>query len=227
MKKMITVTVRLLIAVGLAVIIVAGWLLFKDIARTWGGYSFFNVYRENGTLEKEVCFKDGRFVRVTREYSLEGAFEKEWFNNGNYRQYFKNGKVQYELIKDKRNPEIYTIKTYHENGRLATKQVYRGARLLNKKGKSFYGVYRYFYQNGDIRKEESYKDGKMNGPWREYYKSGDLKLEFIADKENRYVNGKSYYESGRIESIIEQRLDGPVMIKYDPAGDPISEHNMF
>jgi len=178
-------------------------------------------------LEKEVCFKDGRFVRVTKKYSPKGVLEEERFNNGNFRKYSQAGEVQYELLRNKRNPGIHTIKTYHENGKLAIKHVYRGTKLLDKTGKPFNGVYQYFYQNGSILKEETYEDGNMNGPWREYYKSGNLKFEFIMAKGKGYVSGKSYYESGQIKSIIEQRPDGPVMVKYDLAGNPISEYNMF
>lgn len=226
MKKRIAFSVRVLIAVSLGVLIGVGWLLFKDFARARGGYSFFYVYRENGTLEKEVCFKDGEFERITKKYSSNGTLEDEWFNDGSFRRYSDNGKVKYELLKNKNDPEIKTIKTYYEDGRLATKHVYRRGRLLDKKGKPFNGVYQYSYQNGSIRKEETYKDGRMNGPWREYYKNGNLKFEFITAEGNRYVSGKSYYEGGQIKGVIEQRPGGPVMVKYDLAGNPISEYNM-
>ena len=227
MKKRVAVIVRFLIVAGLAVIIGVGSLFYKEFSRTWGGYSFFEVYRDDGTLEKEVCYKDGEFVRVTREYSEEGVLEIEAFNDGSYREYYKNGNIKDEIIKDKRNFKIYTIKTYYENGKVDSKQVYWGAKLLDKNKKPFNGVYKYYYQNGNIRKEETYKNGKMNGPLKEYYKNGNLKFEFMTTERNRYVSGKSYYEGGQIESNIEQRLEGPVMVKYNLSGELTSEHNMF
>ena len=227
MKKWTAFSVRALIAVSLGVLIGIGWLLFQDSARTRDGYRFFNVYREDGTLEKEVCFKDGRFERVTKKYSPKGVLEEERLNNGNFRKYSQTGKVQYELLRNNRDSRTHTIKTYHEDGKLAVKHVYRGTKLLDKTGKPFNGVYQYFYQDGSISKEETYKDGRINGLWREYYKNGNLKFEFIMAKGSGYVSGKSYYEGGQIKSVIEQRPDGSVMVKYDLAGNPISEHNMF
>ena len=227
MKKTVNLVIKTLIIAGGGAAIVAGWLFYQGFSRTLGGYRFFKIYRPDGTLQREECFKNGDFIRITKEYSSEGNLKEEWSRYGDYRRYADNGKLQYELVRNKKDPQIFMVKTYFENGKLDTRQVYAGAKLLDKRGKPFNGVYRYYYQDGTLRKEETYKKGVMNGPWREYYENGKLRFEFIMAEGNKYIGGKSYYKEGQIESAIEQRMEGPVMVKYDLSGNPVSEYSLF
>ena len=54
-----------------------------------------------------------------------------------------------------------------------------------------------YYENGQIKEEKNYKDGKKDGKWIWYYKNGRIKFE------NNYkdgeLNGKmtSYFENGQ------------------------------
>ena len=61
------------------------------------------------------------------------------------------------------------------------------------------GKWTWYYENGQIEREGSYKDGEIEGRWRKYYKNGQIWGEgnFKDGKED----GKHtrYYENGQIE----------------------------
>ena len=71
-----------------------------------------------------------------------------------------------------------------------------GLNVLNKsyvpKGT---GVNKDFYENGNLKEEVNYSDGKLNGMYREFYSDGSLKSEC------NYLNGiivgklKEYYHT--------------------------------
>jgi antitoxin component YwqK of YwqJK toxin-antitoxin module len=104
---------------------------------------------------------------------------------------------------------------------LAVEHVYRDGKLLDDKNKPYNGVYRYYYPNGKIREEITYKDGRPLGPWRGFYQNGALEYEYITTKENRYESGKAYYADARIQSSIENINGVTVVKRYDRKGDLI------
>ncbi|EAJ2846337.1 toxin-antitoxin system YwqK family antitoxin [Campylobacter coli] len=63
-----------------------------------------------------------------------------------------------------------------------------------------HGIKRTFYDNGQLKTEESYKNGKRDGVSREYSKDGQL-LEEMNFKDNRgYGDYIGYYENGNIRA---------------------------
>ncbi len=63
------------------------------------------------------------------------------------------------------------------------------------KDSRIHGLKRAFYDNGQLRAEENYKNGKKDGISREYSRNGQL-LEEVHFKDNRgYGDFASYYEN--------------------------------
>ena len=61
------------------------------------------------------------------------------------------------------------------------------------------GSYREFHQNGSIKKEENYKDGKREGIWKVYHLNGALKATLLY--ESNVLNGVvSHFDS--LETLI-------------------------
>jgi antitoxin component YwqK of YwqJK toxin-antitoxin module len=61
------------------------------------------------------------------------------------------------------------------------------------------GLWKYYYDNGDLRYVRNYKDGKAEGLW-EYYVSGG-RLWFRSNYKNDKADGlrEEYYKNGNIK----------------------------
>jgi antitoxin component YwqK of YwqJK toxin-antitoxin module len=62
------------------------------------------------------------------------------------------------------------------------------------------GLFKTFYENGNIKSEDNYQNWKLNGVCKSFYENGNIKSENIY--RNNELNGvcKSFYENGNIES---------------------------
>ncbi|EFP1539936.1 toxin-antitoxin system YwqK family antitoxin [Campylobacter jejuni] len=86
------------------------------------------------------------------------------------------------------------------------------------KDSRIHGLKRAFYDNGQLRAEENYKNGKKDGISREYSRNGQL-LEEVHFKDNRgYGDFVSYYENGNM------RAKGK-LLGYNEDGMPEFEGN--
>jgi len=50
------------------------------------------------------------------------------------------------------------------------------------------GIWAFYYESGEIKKEGYYKDGKKDGKWKNYYKNG--KIKYIEEYVDNLENGK-------------------------------------
>ena len=65
----------------------------------------------------------------------------------------------------------------------------------------FTGTVVEFHDNGQLKEQGFFKDGKLYGPWEFYYKNGQLKQKgsFVDGKpDEQYESYESYYESGQL-----------------------------
>ena len=68
------------------------------------------------------------------------------------------------------------------------------------------GIYKEYYETGELHTEANYKNGRLEGLFKEYFPSGRLKVEAIfADGQLEGVT-KSYDESGKmtVKEIYEK-----------------------
>jgi len=124
---------------------------------------FMGENGEEGRLQKEVSYKDGKF-------------------HGMYITYFKNGLVESEQNYDKGQKDGLS-KYYYDNGELFYTENY-------DKGKKN-GQIKRLYPNGKTWIIEKYKDDVKTGTWEEYFLAGMIKYEGIYKK--GIVKAEHYY----------------------------------
>jgi len=123
---------------------------------------------ENGNVKKEKVYKDtsGWIYRYYRE---DGQL-KEVNGKYIYQRYHENGKLKEEgNYNHLTGGESGLWKRYFQSGQLSTLINYH---LDGKAGRV--GKYEDYYENGQLRTEGFYKDGRRDYKWRYYYKNGSL-----------------------------------------------------
>ena len=89
------------------------------------------------------------------------------------------------------------------------------------------GIYREYYENGQLKLECTYKNGQLEGIAKEYYKNNQLSCEY--NFKNGQLDGlcKEYYESGKIKEEYyckNGEFEGTYK-KYYTNGKEKSEYN--
>lgn len=179
---------------------------------------------EGGNKEAEENYKDGKLHGFnTRWYKngemyfkksyIEGSLSSTEFKDTNYnsdkvildRQYYDNGQLKFL-----RDVSINEDGNYYTNG-LATSFYENGNKKIedNWKDGISNGMSSGWFENGNIRFKANYKNGKLEGLYTEWYENGIKKSETnykdnIAEGLYTVWNG-----NGRIEAnYINGKLDG-------------------
>lgn len=180
----------------------------------------FTLFHSNGAKKSEGAYNDStEFTGDYAEYSRTGKLKMKqtgYVNgkiSGTQTDYYDNGNKKDVYVFD--NDVLKSIVCYDING----KEIYK-ADTQN-------GVlaFKHYYENGTVRREGNYVNGKREGEWREYsgggvvvslenwkenmqsgnqktyFPSGDLKAEFYCD--SNYVEGpyRWYYPNGKLSSV--------------------------
>ena len=130
------------------------------------------TYYENGQLEEEGNYKNGK-------------------KDGLWKEYYENGQLssEEEFKDDKRDG---LRKSYYENGQLEEEGNY-------KNGKKD-GLWKEYYENGQLSSEEEFEDDKRDGLWKSYYENGQLQFEvyYKDGKKNGLFKEYSYDKTGQL-----------------------------
>ena len=91
--------------------------------------------------------------------------------NGVYETYYKDSQLV-NFVTTYKNGEIVSRQEflYYSNGQL--KEV-NSINYHNQKD----GTFKYYYENGQLEGEKTYKSGELDGPYKWYYDNGKLKVE--------------------------------------------------
>jgi antitoxin component YwqK of YwqJK toxin-antitoxin module len=197
---------------------------------TDGNYTGFYF---NGKVKRKGKLVNGKDIDTAICFNLEGnnikyiifksdTFENYYISNGNYKDYYPNGKVMEEGIVANHKSgykwkcyypsgnekwEEYTIDgidlhlSFYENGNLKDSISYSG----NKQN----GRMKFWYENGAVQEITDWKMGVQDGIYHTFYQNGN-------DKElTNWINGKregkslTWYKNGQLESEKYNR-DGKV-----------------
>ena len=192
---------------------------FKD--KKWNGKG----YNKNGEIVFEIKNGNGK----GKEYYDDGElkFEGEYLNgkrNGKGKEYYDNYEGEY--LNGKRNGKG---KEYYDNGNLKFEGEYlNGERGDGKVYKAYknnsiiefcfndYNVFerpslkeeiigkeKEYYDDGELKFEGEYLNGKRNGKGKEYYDNGKLKFEGEYLNGKRW-NGKIFYKKGYKEIELKE-----------------------
>lgn len=120
------------------------------------------TYHENGAVKFTATYKDGVAEGIQREFSPEGKVIGA--------KVFVEGVLTGEGILDTAGRQQGMWVEYHPNGQIKSKGEYlNGKRILE---------WVFYHPNGKIEQKGKYdKKGKAQGPWKWYYESGNLLRE--------------------------------------------------
>ena len=90
----------------------------------------------------------------------------------------------------------------YENGYLKKVNYYERI-LVNGYENQILVKERAYYQNGQLKYEYNYKDGKENGRQVAYYENGQILYDGNYKDDERYGKFVRYYENGQIEYVEE------------------------
>lgn len=85
-----------------------------------------------------------------------------------------------------------TVKTYFKSGKIRSEAYYSDYNKTLLDGK-----FKTYYENGHIRQNIDYKNGKMNGQVLTYWENGKPK-RIDNFKNNKFINGKCFNEEGKL-----------------------------
>jgi len=109
--------------------------------------------------------------------------------------------IKEELQYDYRNNTKYSnIKTCYKNGKLKTTAqflVFMGSEI-----KSFEGLFKEFYETGNVKREGNYESNIKNGLWSYYFISGELNIE----KTYNYGICESLKEWNKTGELIKENV---------------------
>lgn len=190
-----------------------------------GTYELKDGKREGFGIE---YLSDGSLLSkaLYRNDEMEGEFYQLWFadgysqitnyvagkREGKYTETWINGKPKTEAVYSNNNYNG-AYKTWFATGKLETDGLY-------KEGE-YAGVWKVYFPDGTISVTGGYdENGKLQGKKTNYYRNGKIQSE-----ESEYTAGvlngeiKSYFESGKIKSILSIKEDKPYKLEsFDEAG---------
>ncbi len=207
---------------------VDGKLKSIGIRRNFELDSIWLFYNEKGYLTQEVSYLRGKKSGYSKKYKLVFTddtlknilISKELFLNdlkekqGYY--YDNKGKIK-RIVRYKNNKKHGLTREFNTDSLIQAVYKYHNDFLIDREFINQYddnglkqGVWRSYYDNDNIRQEENYKDGKLNGYLRKYDNRGQL-LESV------------FYENG-VEIVRNETKDIQVEIvnKYDDNGKIIA-----
>jgi antitoxin component YwqK of YwqJK toxin-antitoxin module len=82
----------------------------------------------------------------------------------------------------------------------------------------FNGKWKIFYENGNIKSENNYQEGKLNGESKEFYENGNIKSENNYQDDKLNGESKEFFQDGNIMSLknyLNNRTDGTQIEWYN------------
>ena len=160
--------------------------------------STWNYYDVNGALRSTEHWKNGKYHGEQEAYFANGKVAeccvwKDGERNGECQQFFENGQVRtsttyvngeangpMRVLAEDGKPEIEgqyakdlrsgLWKHYNTDGSILMQTLYEADKVVKEKKEN--GLFRTFYPDDQLMKEETYKHGKRDGTFTEYHDNG-------------------------------------------------------
>ena len=188
---------------------------YKDCSNHSVGHGFEKSWYDNGRLEYEEYFKDGKRDGAWKTWYESGLLKSvEYYKAGKkdsvWEAWYENGKLESEEFYANGEKEGVS-KIWYENGRLKEKGIYKNGKMYELK---------IWYGNGRLEKQEKFPEGKSSSPffllfkkgmchsidgfegdgyvksW--YYENGQLMYEGAYKSSKKVGVWKVYHENGRL-----------------------------
>jgi len=200
--------------------------------------SIWRFYNEEGNLSLEINYMEGKKNGVRKTIRDKEIVEENFVDDvkqGFTIVYFQEGGIKSKTPFDN-GLENGLAMEFSREGNIINLIEYKKGFVVNrervnrKDGNGLkQGKWKYFYENGIVRLEGTYKDDKKNGYFKEYDKDGnmlsvskfvdDIIQEDVAELVELEVR-TDYYPNGRIKTIASYKDDVPegVRREYDESG---------
>ncbi len=210
----------------------------------------WKTFHPNNRIKEIIPYLDGKLHGYKRTYNIKGKLlNTEYYINGKIqkieekteennqpkvtlrRKYYPNGSIKEEgnFVNNKRTG---THNYYNENRKITHSIDYNddgiktASGLYNQKGQR-QGEWQFFYADGKIKSQGSYKNGKRQGKWNFYFPNN--KTEQIGKYQNGKPHGnwKWYYQSGQVRRIgkFKNGKEAGTFVEFAQNGDTISYGN--
>ena len=152
-------------------------------------------YYEDGQLELEYNYKEGKFDGLCKEYYENGQLKfehnyKEEKLDGLCKDYYENG--QLELEYNYKEGKMHGLcKQFYKTGQLETENNYKEDKM--------HGLCKGYYESGQLKNEYNYKEGKFHGLCKDYYEDGQLRFVGNYKEDKRHGLCKGYCENGQLK----------------------------
>lgn len=131
-------------------------------------------YYPSGKLKYKTFFVDGKAEGVTTHYFENGATELTWHNvNGA----MEGWSITYLIDGKVKEKAFYKNGTRQSFGRWNDQGILTIQWQWDDQGRE-QGDFKEWYQNGQLKEQKTYKDGKLEGPLRTWYDNGQLNTSF-------------------------------------------------
>ncbi len=167
-------------------------------------------YHKNGKVMNTAKYSNGKLEGEYISYHENGKLKeiKPYVNNlihGEWKEYNKEG-ILIERTRIERQDFTKLHKTYfYANGQI--KNIGYTNNGINK-----YGVWKRYYENGQLEEITNYKEGKEDGRWEKYYENGQIKTEgqyVEGDRDGKFI---WYKKDGKIKNATEYKHDSPFIM---------------
>lgn len=202
---------------------------------TEGTWKFYN---EEGLLTSEISYEKGKKNGVRKTYSKTEIIEEYFMNDVRdqyIKVYFPDGKLKRYTKLINGLEEGYSLE-YNQDSVIIMMAEYRKGFLLSRefinrtdKNGVKQGLWRQFYNNGIIKEEISYLNGKRNGYLKKYDENGTLlSIEkyvndepvVFAEELKEYEIRRDYHSNGIVKiegSYFNNKPDG-IRREFDSTG---------
>lgn len=186
------------------------------------------TFYPDGKIAERRHFKNGLSHGLAEQFHADGKprYKANFVNGepeGTETFYFPNGNKEIEgrYVNGNRDGGwMY----YNENGSVQMQILYAQGKLVRQKYEN--GTFKEYWEDEQVKSEETYKNGKREGPFTEWYNNGvwtevQVKLGPQGGEKNeveRVLKGQTKKREGTYKNDI---LEGPVK-EYDEKGKLIS-----
>lgn len=201
------------------------------------------TFWENGNIHTEGTYREDRKNGYFREYTPDGKLFRIFkFVNGELQEdaeeiakideradYYPNGKVK-TLAQYKNNLPDGLWREYAADGGLEKSLLYKKGVIVGKGITDDAGLRQgpwvLFYDDGKLRAEGKYKNGKKIAYWKYYYPEGNIEEEGTYDNLGRADGDwKWYFNTGQVlrEMSFSGGKEDGMMIEYSEDGKIIAK----
>ena len=174
-------------------------------------------FHKNGVISEEGLVVNGQKVGEWRRYYYSGELSTlftyfEGVKEYVHRSFYKDGKSKsHGSVKNFRDYEYvsyynsgivqYTIEPTDSNTQIRKEFYPSGALRMEGMFAPIHGVWKTYYETGELKRLEQFEHGRMTGVWKEFYRNQDVKHIETCVPGTKIRDIKEYHPNGALKSI--------------------------